>query len=57
VCHHDGKLASTQTGRRPNPLRYAIAQAILHPISTANSSHPMAGWSQIIVDRDLKPNA
>jgi len=37
--------ASTHAGLRPNPCRYAIALAALHPISTANSSHPIAGWS------------
>src|SRR6478736_6567845 len=37
--------ASTHAGLRPNPFRYATAQAALQPISTANSSHPIAGWS------------
>src|SRR6476620_5667541 len=38
--------ASTHAGLRPNPFRYATAQAALQPISTANNSDPIAGWSR-----------
>src|SRR6476469_5879253 len=38
--------ASTHAGLRPNPCRYATAQAALQPISTANSSHPIVGRSR-----------
>src|SRR6187200_1341286 len=36
---------NTHAGLRPNPCRYAAAQAALQPIRTANSRHPTAGWS------------
>jgi hypothetical protein len=35
--------AITHAGLRPNPRRYAIAQAALQPISTPNSTQPNTG--------------
>src|SRR2546429_8736982 len=49
--------ATTHAGLRPNPCRYATAQAALHPINTANSSHPTAGWSSSALIAIWKPSA
>src|SRR6476619_2533316 len=38
--------ASTHAGLRPKPCRYATAHAALHPTSTADSSHAIAGCSR-----------
>src|SRR5215831_9754924 len=49
--------ATTHAGVRPNPCRYATAQAALQPISTANSSQPTAGWSSAGLIAIWKPSA
>src|SRR5205085_6803180 len=49
--------ANTHAALRPNPCRYATAQAELHPISTVNNSHPAAGWSSSELIATWKPSA
>src|SRR6476620_3486608 len=49
--------AITQARLRPNPCRYATAQATLQPIRTANSSQPAVGWSRSALIAIWKPSA
>jgi len=55
--HHHNDFGKHPRGLRPNPCRYAIAHAALDPISTANSSHPTAGWSSSPLIAIWKPSA